>query len=358
MTSTGTARSPKLHELLRRADHVLHVLQRIGDVPAGLEGADLDRVLAVGGMAVVFRGRTTSGVRVAAKVPVEFVSHWEELAREDLRPVLAQAWKRLQEEAGWLDRLEETGLFPRKLFPPHGQSVGFPAGNPEFPLLVLQWGVGLPLRQALGMVASSRSLLRLQSEALRGARTLVVARWMEGVLEGLRRILHDHGGVYTDVAPDNFLVQAEGGPVVFLDAGAIVPVGTAEPVQLRPNYVPTAFQGRVRSLARGGGAELERVLAGMVAKLFASGLAGELPSPEEDPVAVWLAARLPLDRCFYEVLAACLSRRGSGDLGTALKDLRACIRKLEDFGAASGRRSIWRQVGGAEQPAGERGRLP
>jgi len=358
MTSTGTDRSPKLHELLRRADHVLHVLQQIGDVPAGLEGADLDRVLAVGGMAVIFRGRTTSGVRVAAKVPVEFVSHWDELNREDIGEVLTMSGRRLQEEAQWLDRLEKTELFPPKLFPLPRESVRFSVGERRIPLLVLQWGEGLPLRQALGIVASSRSLLRLQGEALRAGRTLVVAGWMEGVLEGLRRILHGHRGVYTDVAPDNFLVQVEGGPVVFLDAGAIVPIGTDEPVQLRPNYVPAAFQGRVRSLVQQGSPELERVLAGMVAKLFASGLAGELPSPKEDPVAVWLEARLPLDHCFYKVLEACLSPRGAGDLETVLKDLRACIGQLEDSGAALGQRSIWRQLGGAEGPAAGRGRLP
>jgi len=333
--------------LLERADRVLGELDLI---PAGTETARLSRVVALGGMAVVYRGTTPSGQLVAAKIPVDFVSHWYELHREDLSETLEGAARVLREESAWLDRMAEADLFPPKLFPPEGVDVWFHVGDRFLPVVVLGWCSGIRLRRALGMVAAAGTLARVGTGGARSRRSLVVARWLRGVLAGLRSILREHGGVYTDVAPDNFLVDAGGEPVVFLDAGAIVPVEWDGGVQLRPNYVPSFFQGRLRSVIAGDGPELERLLMGMVAKVFAAGLAGEIPRPDTDPAVGWIEARLPLDTCLFRVLEECLSPAGTAGFDEVLGRLGGCLAELERRGGGSSAPSIWRIQGGGWLP--------
>ncbi|NOZ94119.1 MAG: hypothetical protein GXP47_05165 [Acidobacteria bacterium] len=304
-------------------------------------------------MAVVYRGLTTSGQLVAIKIPVEFVSHWEEIGREELSNLLAASVRRLQEEAEWLERLQDTGLFPVTFYPQVGQSVLHPAGKDHIPVLVLQWGEGMPLRQALKMVSDARKLLRLQSEAMREATTRVVARWMEGLVTGLRTIL-ECGGVYTDVAPDNFLVQAQGGPVVFLDAGAIVPVGHRGPTQLRPNCLPVGYQEHVQALVERGGKDLERLLVGMVSKLITAGLGGEPPTAGEDPIPAWVEARVPLSSWLFRVLETCLEGGDGVCFESVLRDLRSCTGRLRT-GRDRDEPSVWRVVGGAAWASRPRG---
>lgn len=328
------------------------LLTELGEIPSGHEAARMEELAAIGGMAVIYRGRTTSGERVAAKIPLEFVAYRNELGSEERSEELEQAGDRLQQEADWLHRLRGAGLFPEMLFPKTGTEVYFPWDDVLLPLIVMRWHPGLPLRAGLSAVAGRQILAAMAPPAEQIALARVVGSWIHGVISGLRTILHAHDGVFVDVAPDNFLVGASGPPVVFLDAGAIVDRSSDQILPVRRAFVPAAYQEDLFSMVHGDRADVEKLLLGMVAKLVTAGLAGDRPSRDFDLDPVVVESRMSLAPWLWQLLAGGLpdarSRTG-GKIATfdeALAILEGAGVESSGRADGAGEISVWRQADG------------
>jgi serine/threonine protein kinase len=282
-----------------------------GELSLGSVTVRLTDVLALGGNGVTYVGRSSTGVRIVAKIPVPFVTQGEALISGGDGEGFEEMVGGLRRESRWLDTLKKFELFPRKLFPSAEEVPILTIAQQRImvPVIILEYRSEPSLREVFTSIRGASRVLRVAAGTGANEAAEIVAGITVGLLRGLTAIL-SAGGVYTDLAPDNVLTGPVGRPVVFLDAGAIVTAGTGSIVPVRRAMVPAAFEALAAQLPSLPDPEVQAVLVGMVAKLVAGLLTGAHNDDTDDPSPARAAARVPMALWLGELLARGMRHTG------------------------------------------------
>ena len=304
--------------------HAHSLMRACRELTIGPTTVHLTDVLALGGNGITYLGWASTGRRVVAKVPVAFVAQEAAVISGGEVERFERIVARLREEARWLDAFRDLELFPRKFFPSRAEVPIVTVAHRKIllPVLILEYLPEPSIREVLTSIHGSSQVLRVTSGTGTQRAAEIVAGIAVGLLRGLDVMLK-RGGVYTDLAPDNVLTGSYGRPVVFLDAGAIVSLGTGVTVPVRTAIVPTAFEKAAAQLPSLPHPELQAVLVGTVAKLVASLLTGARHDDADDPSSAQAAAYLPRAQWLEEFLAR--GMRHAGRLFNGLDDAVAFI---------------------------------
>ncbi len=261
---------------------------------------ELSRWWTRGATGVVLAGQLIeSGQDIVLKCPLGLVPDMPE-ETGDWSPVR----RRLESEALWLETMslhENSDAIVR--FPTLLARVAVePADGSEARwVLVLDRVFGLSLRNVFWALREGSQGLRWMGEKPGAfeAVTCTVARWAGQILQGLQEIW-DKDGIFTDIAPDNFMVGEASGNITFLDAGSIVGVGEQSEVPIRRTYVPRRFAENERYLSVIESAvpensrEVHELLLGMVCGMFVAGLTEGLATAAGDPSVAALGSKFPV----------------------------------------------------------------